>query len=110
MTSSHPAKPSGAPGIKILVTAASVAATVGGWALLTAKQAQAQSQSASAALPVTAPAAALNLPPLPTIVPPPAQSAPQAAPFGGGAAAAAAPAPALRVVSAPPVSSTQSSR
>lgn len=108
---------SGVPGAKMLITAVSVAATLGGWALITANDAKpvaqvttvsqsARSQSASA----------LVLPPLPTLVPPPAgvmntlprqPSAPDASAGTNQAAA-----PVLRVVDAPPppVATTRSSR
>ena len=119
MTQARSPKPSGAPGVKTLITAASLAATLGGWALLALQQVE----SAAAVTPTTPPAqpnpvAALNLPPLPTIVPPPAQSAVLGSASGGAGSdpgvfsVAPPPAPAdLRVVSAPPpVTNTQSSR
>jgi hypothetical protein len=57
-----------APGVKTLITAASLAATLGGWALISAKE----PQPATALVPVqvAAPAVTIKLAPLPTLVPP----------------------------------------
>jgi hypothetical protein len=63
---------SGAPGVKALITAASLAATLGGWAALTHTQPEAAD---NASLPPPSPLAALRpatdiaLGPLPTVVP-----------------------------------------
>ncbi len=104
-------KSTGAPGVKMLITAASLAATLGGWALLSTDQARPAAQS-SAPLPavpqVEAPTISIKLAPLPTLVPLAPQSrlvtvnhsvAPAPAPAAQPAAPAAL---ALRVVSAPP--------
>ncbi len=83
----------GAPGLKVLITAASLAATLGGWAALTLQQAPGTTAAAPAASPTT-PAAptlpsptarlldqppsapvVLKLPPLPTLVPAPMNAA-----------------------------------
>ena len=62
-----------APGVKLLITAASFAATIGGWALIGAKD---NSTVIPAATPITLPqpvsALTINFAPLPTLVPPPA--------------------------------------
>jgi len=76
--SSNKRPATGVPGVKMLITAASVAATVGGWALLSAKATVPVTQSQSAS--VVAPQKPLvirtiDLAPMPTLVPPPAQSA-----------------------------------
>jgi hypothetical protein len=130
----------GVPGVKMLITAASLAATVGGWALISAKETTAVQpvQQSAAAQPVApqvvAPVFSIKLAPLPTLVPAiasqaqivtvsnqraasaprPAAAAPQAAPQP----AAAQPGLVLRDVSAPapssgrpaPVANTGSSR
>ncbi len=101
---------SGAPGVKILITAASLAASLGGWAVFNYGEAGAvgavSSQPAQQQSVVE-----LNLPPLPTLVPPPAQSVLTAGSQPNELAAAPAALPALRVVSAPPpVTMTRSSR
>ncbi len=79
-SSQHPPKPSGSPagksrhGVKSLVVTASLAATVGGWALL-AEHAPVNTtvQAATLIAPriVASSDAALGMPPLPTLVPPP---------------------------------------
>jgi hypothetical protein len=106
MTPPRPSKRPGsaAPGIKILISAAALASTIGGWALFTFKQ--------EAATLATPPSLALELAPLPTLVA--RSSMPEVAAVGQSAAA---PAPALRRVSAPafssapaPVTVTRSSR
>lgn len=123
-----PAKPAqrsttGAPGVKVLITAASVAATLGGWALLSATEVQPAPQPAAPQAQTSA--LSITLAPLPTLVPPAPQS-PQAQwvtvnnPKAQSAPArSAAPAPlVLREVSAPapqksapsPVTNTRSSR
>jgi hypothetical protein len=76
--SSNKRPATGVPAVKMLITAASVAATVGGWALLSAKEVVPVTQPQSAS--VVAPQQSLvirtiELAPLPTLVPPPAQSA-----------------------------------
>ena len=120
--SSNKRPATGVPGVKMLITAASVAATVGGWALLSAKATIPVTQPQSAS--VVAPQKPLvirtiELGTMPTLVPPPAQSAiipawqPAAtantrqavAPAPAPAAPAAPALPALRVVSAPSPSS-----
>jgi hypothetical protein len=57
-------------GVKMLITAASLAGTVGGWLLLTS-QAPAASAIGAAPAPATSSAVTFNLSPLPTIVPAP---------------------------------------
>jgi hypothetical protein len=113
----------------MLITAASLAATLGGWALLSADEANLVSQQpASPSVPQAAPQAApqaeaptlmINLAPLPTLVPLVPHS--QLVTAGNTTASRsiiqpaapvqqAAPAPlALRVVSAPPQQSVRSS-
>jgi hypothetical protein len=86
-----------APGIKTLITAASLAATVGGWGLL----------AQGAPPPTTAAAHRLNLAPIPTVVPAPG--------LGLEQTEAAPRAPSLRSVVAPrlvraPIAITRSSR
>jgi 2-oxoglutarate dehydrogenase E2 component (dihydrolipoamide succinyltransferase) len=111
-----PAKPakkpnSGAPGVKLLITAASLAATLGGWAVISGQEAK--PAPAPTPEPATAPAVTIKLAPLPTLVPevtPQAQLVMVNRPRPAAAApqpAAAAPQPAapgtivLRDVSAP---------
>jgi hypothetical protein len=60
---------SGAPGIKMLITAASLAATVGGWAMLSNAESAASSSAPGPAQSTTA--LSIKLAPLPTLVPPP---------------------------------------
>ena len=117
--SSNKRPPTSVPGVKILITAASVAATVGGWALLSAKETLPviQPQSTSVIMPQKSLVIrTIDLAPIPTLVPPPAQSAivpawQPAATSNTRQAVAPAPAPAapalpaLRVVSAPSPSS-----
>ncbi len=113
----------GTPGVKLLITAASLAATVGGWALISAKETKPAPPPAAAqagAAQVVAPVFSVKLAPLPTLVPamvPQAQivtvsnqraaSAPRPAAVAAQPAAQAAPQPALvlRDVSAPVLSS-----
>ena len=60
-----------APGVKMFITAASLAATVGGWAVIGAKQPQpVASPPPPAPAQVAAPAVTIKLAPLPTLVPP----------------------------------------
>ena len=115
-------KSSSTPGVKMFITAASLAATLGGWALLSAKEAKPAAQSSTlpdapqTALQAASQAGAstrlINLAPLPTLVPlaPHTQlvtashttaSRPIAQPAAPIQQAAPAPL-ALRVVSAPP--------
>jgi len=114
-------KSSDTPGVKTLIAAASLAATLGGWALLSAKEAQPAAQSSTLlAAPQTAsqvasqgeaPTRMINLAPLPTLVPlvPRSQLVTAAnATTSRSVAQPAAPVqqaapaqPALRVVSAP---------
>jgi hypothetical protein len=119
--SNSKSKSSDAPGVKTLIAAASLAATLGGWALLSAKVAQPAAQSSTlltapqtasqAASQAEAPTRLINLAPLPTLVPlvPHSQlvtasdiraSRPIAQPAAPVQQAAPAQ-PALRVVSAP---------
>jgi len=115
--SNSKSKSSDAPGVKTLITAASLAATLGGWALLSAQEAQPAAQSSTLlAVPQTAsqaeaPTQMINLAPLPTLVPlvPHSQlvtaanaSASRSVARPAAPVQQAAPAqPALRVVSAP---------
>ena len=116
--SSNKRPATGVPGVKMLITAASVAATVGGWALLSAKEVTPVTQPQSAS--VVAPQKQLvihtiDLGTMPTLVPPPAQSTivtvrqPAASSRSQALAPTPVPAapalPALRVVSAPAPSS-----
>lgn len=134
MTRPRPApRATGAPGVKQLITAASLAATIAGWALLTPREQPAQPVAAAQVAPADPQAApiALDPPVVPTLAPVAAAAtaapraerpARQAAPIAPAAAAPAAPAapvaaPALREVTAPPpaaapapVTSTRSSR
>jgi hypothetical protein len=113
----------GVPGVKLLIAASSLAATVGGWALISAQEtAPAQPAQPAAAAQSAAPQAAaapvfsINLAPLPTLVPAMssqpqivtvnnarAASAPRPAAVAAQPVAQAAPPPALvlRDVSAP---------
>ena len=114
-------KSSDTPDVKTLIAAASLTATLGGWALLSAKEAQPAAQSSTsltapqtalqAASQAEAPTRMINLAPLPTLVPLVPHS--QLVTAGNATASRsiaqpaapvqqAAPAqPALRVVSAP---------
>ncbi len=131
-------KSSGTPGVKMLITAASLAATLGGWVLLSAKEAKPAAQPSTQTAPqaasqAEAPTQLINLAPLPTLVPlvAPAQlvtasntTASRSIARPAAPIQQAAPAPlALRVVSAPqqqggrssasapaPVTNTRSSR
>jgi len=131
-----PVKPSkkpntGVPAVKMLVTAASLAVTVGGWALISAKETkpvQQPTQPATSAQ-VVAPVLSIKLAPLPTLVPPGqaqiitvsnprAASAPRPAVQVAAPQSAPQPALVLRDVSAPapassapaPATKTRSSR
>ena len=70
MATSKPAKKpaSSAPGVKLLITAASLAATLGGWAVIGAKEPK--STAAPVPAQAAAPAVTIKLAPLPTLVPP----------------------------------------
>jgi hypothetical protein len=57
-----------------LITAASLAATVGGWAVLSANNTNTSSQTSAVPVQPTAPTFTINLEPLPTLVPTPASS------------------------------------
>ena len=57
-----------APGVKLLITAASLAATLGGWAVIGAKEPK--STAAPVPAQAAAPAVTIKLAPLPTLVPP----------------------------------------
>jgi hypothetical protein len=123
----------GVPGVKMLIAAASLAATVGGWALISAKETQpVQPVQPTASAQVVAPVLSIKLAPLPTLVPPgqaqiitvnnPRAAAAVAQPAVAAAQAAPQPAPqpalVLRDVSAPapssnapaPAAKTRSSR
>ena len=124
MTNGKPAKKpnSSAPSVKMLITAASLAATLGGWALISSTEAK--PAPAPAPEQAAAPAVAVRLAPLPTLVPPVAPQA-RLVTINQPRPAARAPQPAvsneivLRDVSAPalpdrsapaPVTNTGSSR
>ncbi|HZY43414.1 MAG TPA: hypothetical protein VFF70_01590 [Anaerolineae bacterium] len=108
---------SGAPGVKMLITAASLAATVGGWAMLSNTEGVSSSTTSTPALPpATTASLTVKLQPLPTLVPPPdpksiainAQSVIRSSSNQQVAAAPAQAEPApqvsgLRIVSAPSV-------
>jgi hypothetical protein len=70
MATSKPSKKpaAGAPGVKLLITAASLAATLGGWAVISVKE----PKPTVSAVPerAVAPAVTIKLAPLPTLVPP----------------------------------------
>lgn len=104
------------PGVKLLITAASFAATIGGWALIGAKdnstvQPADVSTTTAIALPQPVSALTIKLEPLPTLVPQPtpqsqlviANNRPVVAarPANPQPVAAAPALPALRVVTAP---------
>ena len=100
----------GVPGVKMLITATALAATLGGWAALTNVNAQkvvAVNLSPAVASPPPRQLPAFELPPLPTVVPPrniviPDLSPASSAPTGQQP-------PVLREVSAPPVAAAPSS-
>jgi hypothetical protein len=107
----------GVPGVKVLITAASLAATVGGWATISAQD---NTSASTAQAIVPAPTSSvttisIDLPPMPTLVPPPQQPIvnvnrkPVAQSSAGQSTVAQAAQPALpaglRVVSAPTFSS-----
>ncbi len=107
MAHSHPTKRPGGNtrNVKLLLTAASLTATLGGWAVLAADPPPAPLPPAPLAVALPAPTQAPTLEPWPTLVPllsvdnsvqagPPAPVVQVAAP---------APTPSLRVVTAPPV-------
>ena len=106
--------PGGAPGAKVLITAASLSAVIGGWAGF----ALSKPAPADASLPAETPAqVAIELQPLPTLVPEPTASlaSVKAPPSTSSLSSAKAPsvvAPTLRKVTAPPrpVTVTRSSR
>ena len=108
-------KTTGAPGVKLLITAASLAAALGGWALLSADEVQPTVQPQASASNTTSqqaatPALKVKLAPLPTLVPLVPQSRVVTINNSVAPASAARPAtqpaapaqPALRVVNAPP--------
>lgn len=114
MATSKPSKKpaTSAPSVKMLIAAASLAATVGGWAVISAKETK--PTAALAPTQVVAPAVTIKLAPLPTLVPPitpqpQAQLVTIGQPRSAVAASPAQPAPAtelvLRDVSAPPANS-----
>jgi len=108
MATGKPAKKpaTSAPGVKLLITAASLAATLGGWAVISAKE----TKPAAAPVPTQAatPAVTIKLAPLPTLVPP-ITPQPQLVTINQPRPAVSAPQPAaaneivLRDVSAPQV-------
>jgi hypothetical protein len=120
-------KPSGnrpassTPGVKMLITATSLVATIGGWAVLSNQEGASSSTSSTPTSNSAQPATALTvqLPPLPTLIPPPdpktlaINTQPAIVPSSkrqavAPAQAAAAPAPqiaGLRVVAAPSIPS-----
>jgi hypothetical protein len=115
---------SDAPGVKLLITAASLAATLGGWALISSVEAKPAPTPASAPEQTAAPVVTIKLAPLPTLVPP-VTPQPRLVTINQPRPAARAPQPAvstelvLRDVSAPalpdrsapaPVANTRSSR
>jgi hypothetical protein len=67
-TTPKPRSSSGVPGVKVLLAAVSLTATIGGWAWITSQPAQSSQPAANS----DAVMASLNLPALPTVVPPPA--------------------------------------
>ena len=100
--------PVGAAGLKVLITAASVAATVGGWALFTA-------EGLETTAPALPPATEADLPaPLPTLAPlVDLGPVPSVQAIGGGSATASGSVRGseLRVVTAPaPIARTRSSQ
>ena len=102
--------PTGVPGVKMLITAGALAATMLGWAMLTAKdRVAAMTPPVVASVSAPPPAFALDLPPIPTLVPPvqpaPVIANPQPQPSVGLAQSA----PPLRSVSMP-MTVSQSSR
>jgi hypothetical protein len=118
MTTSHSLKrkshPSGTPGAKMLITAASITAVIGGWAGFTLQQYQAggsmQATTAAASGEVV-----MNLPPMPTLIPQPSGSTltnPQVLAHSEPQIVNPQPFPILRSVQAPPqpVAITRSSR
>jgi len=113
-----------APGVKLLITAASLAATLGGWAMISAEEPEPTPTPAPAPVQAAAPVVTIKLAPLPTLVPP-ITSQPRPSAINQSRPAASAPLPAasneivLRDVSAPalpdrsapaPVANTRSSR
>ena len=70
MATGKPSKKSAthAPGVKLLITAASLAATLGGWAVISAKEPKPTAAPVPAQ--AAAPAVTIKLTPLPTLVPP----------------------------------------
>ncbi len=103
-----------APGVKTLITAAALAATIGGWALFSSStdlQTTTQSTQVEAG---NGAAATLEFAPIPTVVPLPNQ---QAGTTDSAATTAPQPAQSLRPVTIPqmpalraPITSTRSSR
>ncbi|MBK9714017.1 MAG: hypothetical protein IPO81_22345 [Kouleothrix sp.] len=115
MTMSRPGKQraSGAPGLKALITATSLAVTLGGWAILSSTQATPAAGAQPDDMYVEAALANrldLGLPPVPTIVAPPQRHKGRDA--RSPAISVPSQAPALRTVSAPPrpIARTRSSR
>jgi len=131
-----PVKPTKRPttstsGVKMLISAASVAATIGGWALIGATTAPVTPPTVATQATQLAPTFSIKLEPLPTLVPPPARSPQlvtvrnQTSPMPRQQTVVQAPAqpamPALRVVNMPssggghggspaPAATTRSSR
>jgi hypothetical protein len=118
---------SGAPGVKLLITAASLVSTIGGWALISNNTAAPATSTDAPLQPVAA--RAIEFGPLPTLVPPPDPNAltinaqPAIVTIRNQPVAAPAPAPAplsgLRIVNGlgpntngapPPAAKTHSSK
>lgn len=95
----------GTPGVKMLITTAALAATIGGWAVFTINdgaKAVKVTQPVAVVSPPPAQLLALNLPPLPTLVPP-RNIVVRTSPVVSSAPVVGGQPPALREVSAPPV-------
>jgi len=113
MTANRPTKKpaSSAPGVKMLITAASLAATLGGWALISSTEAKPVTIPAPAPGQATSRTVTIKLAPLPTLVPP-ITPQPQLVTINQPRSAASAPQPqpapanvlVLRDVSAPQMS------
>ena len=99
----------GAPGLRLLITTTSIAATLGGWALLTFNQTPDISTSASQSLPPLE--QTLGLAPIPTLIPRPDQNVQAFTPSQGATAPSFAQPASPRLRSVPvPVTATRSSR
>jgi hypothetical protein len=107
----HPPKPKPSPasksrrGVKSLLATVSLAATLGGWAMLAAERAPAKTAQAADVAPPRMDAAAdvaVGFPPLPTLVPPLTDSSSLAAPPAEIVQPTPAPQPTLRAAQPPP--------